>query len=99
MERCNCFEDKLEAVKKLIPEQIGDHTDLHVNWKGYLYYLTGGDHCPVLPKLEIEYRRVKVSGKPYQNLTKDSIGMSCKFCPFCGREYAGELKAKEEEAA
>ena len=84
---CNCFAEKLilitDHIKPKLPEK---YTDLNIEWEGYSFFLDGKPHVPVNPKVRIEYRRFKRDGEPKVNLTKDSVSMLARYCPFCGED-------------
>lgn len=61
--------------------------DIHIDWEGRVFSLSGGDHSPVSPKVKVEYRKIKRSGEPAANLTRDSISILPSYCMFCGRKY------------
>jgi hypothetical protein len=90
MSKCDCFDRNLERIKEKVIAQLPDDvTDLHVDWDGYVFILSG-DLVPVNPKINIEYRKMKKDKTPAKNTTKDSVLMFCSYCPFCGRKLEGK---------
>lgn len=98
MKKCECFPETLKIVEKSVVDQLQHrgtkHENISVNWEGYSYFLSG-DYCPVNPKVKVEYQGFKKNGDPMRNLTKDSITITAKFCPFCGRKH---LQSESGEA-
>lgn len=92
MSKCNCFNEGLEKVKAHIQKAAGDITEFSANWKDYSYFIDGGDHIPVNPKVEYEYRGVKKDGSAKARLTKDTISIFVRYCPFCGRDTKAEVE-------
>lgn len=84
---CNCFAEKLVLITNHIkPELPEKYTDLNIDWEGYSFFMDGKPHVPVNPKVRIEYRGFKRNGDPKVNLTKDSVSMMARYCPFCGED-------------
>lgn len=85
IENCNCFGETLERVKSKLMERIPeDATQVNFEWEGYSFFMDGKPHVPVNPKVLVEYRGVKRNGEPKANLTKDSVSIMARYCPFCG---------------
>lgn len=83
---CNCFDEALGRAKAYIKGKLpGGAIDLLVTWESSALFFSG-EVVPVNPKLNISYRHVKKDGTPDRNLTKDSMTLPCRYCPFCGRE-------------
>lgn len=83
---CNCFEETRNKAKEHIRAKLPeDIVDFSVSWKDSAIFFSG-DHVPVNPSLEVTYRKIKKDKIPAKNLTKDSIGIMCSYCPFCGRK-------------
>jgi hypothetical protein len=94
MSKCNCFDESLEKVKAHVQKSIGDNaTEFSASWEGYSYFIDGGDHIPVNPKVNYQYRGVKRDGSAKTKLTKDTISIFVRFCPFCGRDTKEEVEA------
>ena len=99
MSKCKCFEESLDKVKTHIKEKLGEGvTEFNANWKDYSYFISGGDHIPVNPKVEYEYRGVKKDGSSKAKLTKDTISIFARFCPFCGRDTKKEISTEQGES-
>lgn len=82
---CKCFDEKLKLITDHVKGQLPEkHTDLNINWEGYSFFLDGKLHVPVNPRVRFEYRGFKKNGDPKANLTKDSLTMLARYCPFCG---------------
>lgn len=85
--QCNCFEATLdnasEKIKERLPENI---TELNIDWKDRIFFLSVGEYSPSNPQVEYSYRRKKSNGEPYRSITKDSITIAASYCCFCGRE-------------
>ena len=93
---CNCFDEKLVLIKAHIKPQLPEkHTDLNIEWEGYSFFTDGKPHVPVNPKVRIEYRGFKKNGDPKANLTKDSVSMLARYCPFCGEDTKADNDAGE----
>ncbi|MBY7811632.1 hypothetical protein KW448_08230 [Vibrio fluvialis] len=92
MGKCNCFSENLQKIKDKVIEKLPEGAlDVNVEWEGYSFFFSG-DYVPVNPRISIEYRKAKKDGTPAKNLTKESVGMLCKYCPFCGRELGQDSK-------
>lgn len=95
---CNCFAEKLvlitDHIKPKLPEK---YTDLNIDWEGYSFFMDGKPHVPVNPKVRIEYRGFKRNGDPKVNLTKDSVSMMARYCPFCGEDTKAVTKDDYEK--
>lgn len=86
MSKCNCFDENLERIKEQVIAHLPDGaTDLRVEWKGRTFFFSG-DRLPVNPRVNIEYRKMKKDKTPAKHITRDSVGILCSYCPFCGRE-------------
>jgi len=88
MSNCNCFDEIKGKADKAIREQLPDGaTDIDVSWKPGVFIFSGGDRSPVPLELEVSYRKVKANGDPFKNVTRESVNILMKHCPFCGRKY------------
>ena len=90
---CNCFKETLDKVKEHIKPQLPEkHSDLKVDWEGYSFILSGKPYIPVNPKINIEYRGFKKNGDPKSNLTKETMSIMARYCPFCGEDTEAVTK-------
>ncbi len=92
---CNCHEETLEKIRaKLIGEgRIPEGAaEIDFRWKDRAFILSGGDHSPVAPQLELSYRQPKKGGGFRENKTTKQMGVFGDYCTFCGRKY-GEVKS------
>jgi len=85
---CKCFEEKLVLIKEHVSKKLTDFEKsyLQTEWEGYSFFMDGGDHIPVNPKVKIEYRTQKKNGDIQKSKKKDSVSMLARYCPFCGRD-------------
>lgn len=85
---CDCFKDNLERIKEHVSKKLTDFekSTLKLNWDGYSFFIEGGDHIPVNPKVNIEYNTKKRNGDVAKSKKKDSVSMMARYCPFCGRD-------------
>lgn len=84
---CNCFEENLKKIKEhLTPQLPEQRKELEIKWVGYSFFLDGKSHVPVNPKISVEYRGFKKNGDPKVGLTKDTVTVVARYCPFCGED-------------
>ena len=85
---CNCFEEKIKLIKEHVSKKLTEFEadNLKVEWEGYSFFMDGGDHIPVNPKVNIEYKTKKRNGDVAKSKKKDSVSMLARYCPFCGRD-------------
>lgn len=85
MATCNCFDETLERVKTHIHDQLKEEVaEFKAEWEGYSFFLDGNDHVPVNPRVAYEYRGFKKNGSPRANMTRDTVSLMARYCPFCG---------------
>jgi len=98
---CGCFERTLLKMQQHIQQQLNQqgvkYEDLELNWQGRAYILSGDEHSPVNPKIEVSYQTFKKNGEPTRNRKKDSISIMASHCAFCGREYQKETKEQTHD--
>lgn len=85
---CKCFEENMVSIKEHVSKKLTDFekSTLELNWDGYSFFMDGGDHIPVNPKINIEYRTKKRNGDTAKSKKKDKVSILARYCPFCGRD-------------
>lgn len=88
MSNCNCFDEIKGKADKAIREQLPDGaTEIDVSWKPGVFIVSSSERAPVPLQLEVSYRKVKLNGDPAKNVTRETVNIHMKHCPFCGRKY------------
>lgn len=85
---CNCFEERLTLIKEHVSKKLSDFelSTLELEWEGCSFFMDGGDHIPVNPRVNISYKTKKRNGDIAKSKKKDNISMMARYCPYCGRD-------------
>ena len=85
---CKCFVEHLKKVEneKVLPSIKGNTSDFKINWVNEVFFFDSKEKIPVVIPIEYSYRGEKVDGSPCKNLTKGTVNMIMRFCPFCGED-------------
>ena len=88
---CDCFDEKLEAVKAAASEQLKDapmvEGSFESKWRNGVFFLDGKPNAPVALYIDSEYRPLKKDGTPAKSKKKLESGFKMAYCPFCGEKY------------
>lgn len=86
---CDCVKAIEKKVMDRVEQQLESHNESYdeqsvsVRFRNRTYEVPGLTPSITIP-VDIKYRRIKGSGEPYKNQTKDSVVIKPSFCPFCG---------------
>ncbi|ODS10950.1 hypothetical protein [Vibrio scophthalmi] len=92
MQKCNCFEEKLNQIAEHLKEKISpDVTEFNAQWEGATM-LFSGETVPATLTINYQYRGVKRDKTPNKNITKDYLRIFFSFCPICGNKIGDHTK-------
>lgn len=95
---CDCINNTVEKIKNHVSNQAGEiaKDSLRVKFRNCVNALPDLREVLSFP-VDIAYRRVKNSGEPYKNMTRDSVLLKASFCPFCGEDQRPQSNKNGEQ--
>ncbi|HCP22321.1 hypothetical protein [Spongiibacter sp.] len=98
MSECKCFDEVLGKVTDNLKGQLPENeaASFEAEWQNKSIVLGEKELTTKIGlPISYEFQKIKKSGEPYKNLTKDSIKVMMIYCPFCGES----LKKSDKEQA
>ncbi|MBB5320444.1 hypothetical protein [Marinobacter oulmenensis] len=93
MSECKCFDEVLAKVANKLRGRIpeSESASFKADWQNKTIVF-GEEELTTKIGLPIsyEFQKIKKSGEPHKNLTKDSINVFMNYCPFCGTSLKEE---------
>ncbi len=87
MSQCKCFGVILEKVTENLRNQLPEkeQESFKARWENEALVMEDNSMAlKVGIPVSYEYQKLKKSGEPMKNRTRDSVKLLMSYCPFCG---------------